>query len=295
VYEHAKQLVDLGISVIPLEYRSKRPYFEKLIETGFFEEIDGKKKARWEIFQTMVAPDHVLRQWFDSDQVGLALVGGQVSGGLIYLDFDEADQYKRWALAHKPYICRTAVQKTARGYHAFYRSISLKTGNFYFQGRLMGQVKGEGGYVVCAPSMHPSGIQYRWLLHPSEGVKEIEDISEMDLSRQVKEQNHKLPRWNGSWGRKAQDAADLLKRLASWRVDDYESWLRVGIALRSLGDEGLNLWHQWSARSSKYSPEVLDKKWQTFSPDGDLRFGSLVWWANHDSPGRERKNQWKTL
>ena len=72
MYTFAKQLTDLGISVIPLEHRSKRPNFKKLIQTGFYDEVGGKQKARWEVFQSMIAPDEVLREWFDSAEVGLA-------------------------------------------------------------------------------------------------------------------------------------------------------------------------------------------------------------------------------
>jgi hypothetical protein len=53
--------------------------------------------------------------------------------------------------------------------------------------------------------------------------------------------------------------------------DDYDRWLRVGMALRNLGDEGLALWHEWSTRSAKYHPEVLDGKWATFADPDDPR------------------------
>jgi len=298
MYTHAKQLTNLGISVIPLEYQSKRPNFNKLINTGFYEVETGargvKKVAKWEVFQTMIAPDDILKKWFATNHTGLALVGGEVSGGLIYLDFDDAELYRQWALSHKPYICHTAVSKTARGYHAFFRSNTLKTGNFYYRGRLMGQVKGEGGYVVCAPSLHPEGVEYRWLRHPKDGIKEIDDITEMGLTRTIGKPSKKRQKWNCNFGREAVQAEKLLKRLAAWRVDNYDAWLRVGIALKSLGSEGLDLWHNWSASSSKYDPDVLDKKWETFAPDGDMTFGSLVYWANQDSPRRE-KREWKTL
>lgn len=296
MYDHAKKLVDLGISVIPIEYKSKRPNFKKLVETGFYEEVRGKQKARWEVFQQMIAPDEVLKTWFDSDQVGIALVGGAVSGGLIYLDFDEAEGYKQWALANKAFICATAVQKTARGYHAFFRANTLKTGNFYRSGQIMGQVKGEGGYVVCAPSIHPSGVVYKWLRHPSDGVVSVDDIYDLGLSRQIEDKPKKVVRrrWNSKWGNKAKEVSEALKRLSPFRVENYTEWLRVGIALSVLGDEGLNLWHQWSARSGKYEPEELDKKWKTFSPDGDLRLASIFWMANEDNP-KTKERQWKSM
>ena len=39
------------------------------------------------------------------------------------------------------------------------------------------------------------------------------------------------------------------------------------MALRQLGDQGLDLWHEWSAQSpTRYRPDVLDQKWTTFAP-----------------------------
>lgn len=49
-------------------------------------------------------------------------------------------------------------------------------------------------------------------------------------------------------------------------VDDYDDWLTIGMALAQLGDDGLVLWHRWSALSPKYDPDVLDAKWDSFAP-----------------------------
>jgi hypothetical protein len=40
--------------------------------------------------------------------------------------------------------------------------------------------------------------------------------------------------------------------LPSKFADEYDKWLIVGMSLKSLGDEGLVLWDQWSRRSPKY-------------------------------------------
>jgi hypothetical protein len=54
--------------------------------------------------------------------------------------------------------------------------------------------------------------------------------------------------------------------------DDYDTWLQVGMALwhQYAGDEeGLILWHEWSAQASNYDSDVLDDKWPTFEPEKD--------------------------
>lgn len=59
--------------------------------------------------------------------------------------------------------------------------------------------------------------------------------------------------------------------LSQAQVDEYDEWIRVGHAIKSLvrlgrGKEAHELWHECSARSSKYDPEEAEAKWVTFSP-----------------------------
>ena len=81
-----------------------------------------------------------------------------------------------------------------------------------------------------------------------------------------------------------QKARECLSRMSAARCAEYDSWLRVGLALHSIGDAGLKLWEEWSRRSDKYQEGVCGAKWATFTDSGGLTVGSLVYWANQDSP-----------
>lgn len=53
-------------------------------------------------------------------------------------------------------------------------------------------------------------------------------------------------------------------------ADDYDTWLQIGMALWHQYDgdnEGLILWHEWSAQAGNYDSDVLDDKWNTFEAD----------------------------
>jgi hypothetical protein len=53
-------------------------------------------------------------------------------------------------------------------------------------------------------------------------------------------------------------------------ADDYDTWLQIGMALWHQYDgdnEGLILWHEWSAQAGNYDSDVLDEKWPTFEPE----------------------------
>jgi hypothetical protein len=110
-------------------------------------------------------------------------------------------------------------------------------------------------------------------------------------------------------------AREALGHLGEKYYEDYDRWVRVGMALRQLGDQGLALWHEWSARSrSRYRPDDLDEKWKTFESATDsplahfgdrhllVGLGSLFAWARENgwkatekpatSPRRGRRRQW---
>ena len=60
---------------------------------------------------------------------------------------------------------------------------------------------------------------------------------------------------------------DLREALSYIEADDYDTWTRIGHALKTLGDAGLELWHEWSATSGKYRPEEAEAKWVGFRPE----------------------------
>ncbi len=172
------QYVNLGISVIPIRPATKEPYFSRLRAVGW---RDEEGAPIWQPATKAIASQDVLDTWFGDGQASIAMVAGKVSGNLVYLDWDDAMAYRRWALDHKRLVNSTSVSKTAAGYHVFFRVPEAVGGNMYYKDAHAGHIRGEGMYVVAAPSYHPSGIQYQWLRHPSLGVAEIEDLATIGI------------------------------------------------------------------------------------------------------------------
>lgn len=80
-------------------------------------------------------------------------------------------------------------------------------------------------------------------------------------------------------------AAQALTLLLPHRVDSYDPWLAVGMALHRLGDAGFGLWETWSRQSSKFVEGECAKKWATFDDDGLTKttLGTLFHYAEEDS------------
>ena len=139
VFGEALRLQSLGLSIIPIG-ANKRPAI-----------------AKWKPFQTSVAAESQIHDWFDRrDDLGIGIVLGPVSGDLVARDFDRLDAYERWALVYPPLAYRLPTVETARGRHVYFRA-DCHTATLND-----GELRGEGSYVVAPPSVHPSGCRYRW-------------------------------------------------------------------------------------------------------------------------------------
>lgn len=79
-------------------------------------------------------------------------------------------------------------------------------------------------------------------------------------------------------------ARDFLDRIPAADADDYDTWLKVGMALHSAGDDSLlQDWIRWSATSGKFEPGICQAKWKSFNASsGGVSLGTLAHLAGHE-------------
>lgn len=154
-----------GFSVIPLKARDKKP------------------AILWQEFQTRQATEDEVDKWFRDSSFNIGIVTGEISG-LVVVDFDTEEAIAR---AKKQDFPPAPLVKTGKGYHAYCR---YEDGirNFQKRSDLPGiDLRGEGGYVVAPPSIHPSGHQYRWPNGRGLDDVELPEIPEWILARNPEE------------------------------------------------------------------------------------------------------------
>jgi hypothetical protein len=62
----------------------------------------------------------------------------------------------------------------------------------------------------------------------------------------------------------------------------YDEWIRFGMAIKgALGESGRPLFMEWSAPYPGNEPEILDQKWDSFSPT-DIGAGTIFWRAKQN-------------
>ncbi len=137
------QLARFGFSFFPLRPQSKRPAMA-------WQEFQGRRPT----------PEEVAR-WAQWPQANAGIATGAISGVIVLdTDSDEAE-----AEVHRRGIPSTPAVKTAKGRHYYFRHPGGKVSNF--AGRLPGcDLRGDGGYVVAAGSVHETGVVYEWETSP---------------------------------------------------------------------------------------------------------------------------------
>lgn len=160
----AHQYVDIGWNVFPLQPKSKEPHFKALAKTGHLNNGHGS----WKPLQTEQVTHAMVNEWYDLDPFcNIALICGKVSG-VVVIDIDtpkpdmppeiKANYNDPVDVAKEVGTGFTLTALTGRkGKHIFCK---------YEDGigcpKIPPQIdiKGEGGYVVLPPSIHPNGQPY---------------------------------------------------------------------------------------------------------------------------------------
>ncbi len=142
---------------------------------------DGRKRpgVQWRVYQQRLPTAREIARWLGGEERGLALVRGDISGGLEAIDFDSRSAYEAWSErmwqvgfeALHDRLIRGYLEETPNGMHLLYRSCPIernqKLASVPVDGlerlRALIETRGEGGLVVVAPSggrVHPSGKPY---------------------------------------------------------------------------------------------------------------------------------------
>lgn len=230
-------------------------------------------------------PEQIRKWWTKTPRANIA---GIPPGGYFVFDVD-AGEGKRGAEVLKDLeakhdrIPRALVAHTGGG--GLHYVLKLPEGAAPPKGLANAyDVKTSSGYIVMAPSVHPNGTPYRWReFEPEEFAEHFADAPE-------------APQWLVSEGREAEprpdyeyavdrlgltpkEAKTVLRNLdfAEW-CDGRDGWVKVGMALHhEFGEDGLDLWDEFSQESAKYDSKDLERVWKSFRGDSDpFRFRSLL-------------------
>jgi len=107
---------------------------------------------------------HTIRQWWrEIPDANIGIATGKASG-IFVVDVDGLDAEAALSMLEKDHgnLPATVEAITPRGRHLFFRMPDADLRSSASKLAPGCDIRASGGYVLCAPSVHPSGKLYRW-------------------------------------------------------------------------------------------------------------------------------------
>jgi len=268
-------LVDRGFPILPIQPNTKKPGLYKL---GAWHEY-----PKWSRHCERDTTDNEVDIWGNWPEAGIGIAAGRVIG----IDIDILDSptiaLEIEALAKRMLGDTPAV----RIGHApkrllVYRAVQPFSGFKYPPIEVLGV-----GQQFIAYGIHPdTGKPYDW------PVSTLADLCPDDLpgiteaqAREFAKEAYRLipaelrPKTLGVGLRAPMECANLPEQRGTYEAVedalrhivnadlDYDSWVRIGMAIKgALGDEGWPLFEAWSESSQKNDPKTTARSWRSFAP-----------------------------
>lgn len=155
----------LGWAVFPLVPQDKVP-------------LIGKRDGGNGLHDATTDADQITAWWTGTPDANVGLVTGSKSG-VVVVDVD--GENGEAALAHYGTLPVTVESRTGKGRHLLFAGTTIRNS----AGKLGAQldVRGEGGYIVAPPSVHPNGSRYQWVRGRYPGMVPLAEIPETIAAR----------------------------------------------------------------------------------------------------------------
>jgi predicted P-loop ATPase len=232
----------------------------------------------------------------------VGVIAGPASGGLLFVDHDGVSASevldrigaplrtlpKSWAMTSGRNGRFQVIYRVPERYWDHLHTKRIKSGKQDEEGnneQLELRWTGCQSVVIGA---HPSTQGYRWLKGRAPHELPIAEaptalIEQMLRLRPQQDAAPLLAPPTGGLS-DSERARQYLAALSSARADDYDTWLQVGMALHSVGDDSLLAdWEAFSRASAKNKPQDCEQKWRSFSAGtSGITLGTLGQLAKQD-------------
>jgi hypothetical protein len=259
-------------------------------------------RTAWQ-HESPLARNQIIAEIESGQAQGYGIRTGTVSGGIVAMDFDgPSAMQKALELSGGELLPDTITFTSNRPgreqrlytipnqYWANIKTVKIKTGEVGDDGKLEQlELRWDGCQSVLPPSVHPMTGHYRWRRSPTEVAIAPAPMWVIEAML-VEPEPQQSERYATAYTRKARTGEEwtneewalaYLSALNSYRADDYDDWVAVGMALHSVSDSLLADWDNWSQQSTKYSPGCCEKKWKSFKRQG-VAIGTLGHMAKQD-------------
>jgi predicted P-loop ATPase len=242
----------------------------------------------------------------------VGVIAGPASGGLLFVDHDGIsasevlesigaplrDLPKSWAMTSGRDGRFQIIYRVPEQFWDQIHTRKIKSGKTDAEGNAEQLELRWAGCQSVVIGAHPSTAGYRWLKGRSPQEQDIAEAPLVLIEQMLRQPDPEPapmlpPPPPPSTASDSERAIAYLQALDTARADDYDTWLQVGMALHSVGDDSLlSHWEHWSRQSAKHKPKDCEQKWRSFNAStGGITLGTLGQLAKQDGwrPPERRK------
>lgn len=253
--------------------------------------------SEWNEYANRLPSNAEIKYWSELSGVGIGVVCGPISN-LIAIDFDyDIDGLHEKIKALLP---DSPVKKMgAKGFTAFYQYSGQESTTWRLKGQVVAEIlsarKGDDGFyharqTVLPPSMHPDGMEYKWLtdhtllsivklpMIPVDFVSQVDALFAAYNPQPARQVVSYIDHYSDQFG--AATIYEVEEALRFIHPDcEYHMWLEIGMAIKThFGDDGFETWNHWSSQGAKYKPKQMPGKWKSFRRD-EKQIASVFYFA----------------
>ncbi|KKR50309.1 MAG: hypothetical protein UT84_C0012G0012 [Candidatus Curtissbacteria bacterium GW2011_GWA1_40_16] len=256
VLNQALKYLEHGFSVIPVG-RDKKPLIKS-----------------WAEYQNRKPTENEVRQWwFELEPAGVAIITGKISN-LVVLDVEKGADMSSIVIPNTP-----TVATGGGGKHYYFKRPNKDIQNAARFMPLM-DIRGDGGYVLTAPSLHVSGNNYEWITGLDTPLAEMPEWMDTKLQKTTSVQKKPL-QTIGEWEDITHGVEEGRRHDAAVRIVGK---LIAHIPRRDRDSVVLPLLEAWNERNTPPLPD--DELWKIFD---DIRERHEKGEAVNEYTPKERK------
>jgi len=225
---------------------------------------------------------------------GIGVCCGTPSGGLLFLDHDGQSASEiltewgfsvgslpsSWMVTSGRVGRFQLIYKIPEKYWSKIKTRKFQTGVKDSDGSVEQiELRWDGAQSIVS-GKHPTTDGYRWMDGRSPDDLEIAEAP-LAIIQKMMEPKKTKPAPVEVFNSDIDKARSLLQSINPNRIDDYDQWLKIGMAAHSAGDSLLADWEDLSQKNSKYKQGECAKKWDSFKRSG-ISLGTLQKFAKED-------------
>tara|TARA_E500000331_G_scaffold358220_1_gene423507 strand:+ start:44611 stop:46740 length:2130 start_codon:yes stop_codon:yes gene_type:complete len=234
---------------------------------------------------------------YDIDQIkdlpsqyvwAVGLLTGPASGGVLAVDFDGPGSEEKFLQICGRDSCELPKSISWTSGKEERRQVAFRVADEWWDS-LVNRKHYDGvlelrwaNHQSVVAGHHPETEGYRWVEGCSPIDVEVADAPDWLLHpllrtyQEATDNGEEMP--GKAEIRDMERAIDALEFIPIEVWNDYDDWLKVGMAMKWANPEWLDLWIEYSRKSSKFNEKTCQRKWKSFK-GGEIHLGTLFHYA----------------